>query len=63
MEQWHIMTAKIKMHQYVIFIELRKFDTAYIKCLTVSFYFKIYSLIGNIKMIKGSISCNTSKMV
>ena len=29
------MTAKIKILQYVIFIEPRKFDTANIKCFTV----------------------------
>ena len=30
------MTAKIKIPQYVIFIKSRKFDTADIKCFTVS---------------------------
>ena len=34
--RWHIVTAKIKMRQYVIFIEPRKFDTADIQCFTVS---------------------------
>ena len=29
------MTAKIKIRQYVIFIELRKFDTVDVKCFTV----------------------------
>ena len=31
-----IMTAKINIRQYVIFIEPRKFDIADIKCFTVS---------------------------
>ena len=29
------MTTKMKINQYVIFIEPRKFDTADIKCFTV----------------------------
>ena len=29
------MTAKIEIRQFVIYIEPRKFDTAYIKCFTV----------------------------
>ena len=35
LEPWYIMTDKIKIRQYVIAIELRKFDTADIKCFTV----------------------------
>ena len=29
------MTVKIKILQYVIFVELQKFDTADIKCFTI----------------------------
>lgn len=34
-EPWYILTAKIKIREYVIFIEPRRFDTASIKCLIV----------------------------
>ena len=36
LETWYIMTAKIKTRQYVIFTDPRKFDTADIKCFTVT---------------------------
>ena len=39
------MTAKIKIHQHVIFIEPQKFDTADINCFKVTFIFQNYETI------------------
>ena len=47
------MTAKIKICQYVVFIELRKFDTADIKCFTanklVHWHLFIYSICNSLR--------------
>ena len=43
---YHIVNAKIEMHQYVIFSRLGKCDSADIKCFTVGSTFQLADLYG-----------------